>query len=77
MKNSELYTDDESKLFDTIEKSESVSLVGSEFEKEKAILTRVVVNTIDNNLKVFEERENEESIFFENFIKTLEADGKL
>lgn len=29
------------------------------------------------DLKVFEERKNEESISFENFMKMLEADGKL
>ena len=29
------------------------------------------------DLKVFEERKNEESISFESFMKKLEADGKL
>ena len=29
------------------------------------------------DLKIFEERKNEESISFENFMKKLESDGKL
>jgi len=44
------------------------------------LINELVIDSFreDNeDLKVFEERESEESISFESFMKKLEADGKL
>jgi len=44
------------------------------------LLNELVIDSFredSNDLKVFDERKNEESISFESFMKKLEADGKL
>jgi len=44
------------------------------------LINELVIDSFQEDsedLKVFEERKNEESISFESFMKKLEADGKL
>ena len=71
MKNSEIYTSTELELFDQIENDEYISLSKNEFEKEKALLIQSA-KSVNEDLKIFEQRKHEESISFESFIKTLE-----
>ena len=69
MKNSELYSDDELKLFEEIENSEFVSLSKDEFEKEKALLMQVAVNTIEKRKK----KKSYNIRLFENDVEIIKA----
>lgn len=69
MKNSELYSDDELKLFEEIENSESLSLPKDEFEKEKALLMQVAVNTIEKRKK----KKSYNIRLFENDVEIIKA----
>ena len=70
MKDSELYTSSELELFEQIENGEYVSLGKEEFEKKKVLLRQATLD-INSDLKIFEERKNEETIYFKSYSKTF------
>jgi predicted DNA binding CopG/RHH family protein len=69
MKNDELYTKDELKLFDQIESGEYVSLDKKAFEKEKALLTQAANNTIEKRKK----KKSYNIRLFENDVERIKA----
>ncbi len=61
MKDSEIYTSEELKMIEEIEKGDYASLPNDELEKEKAMLKQVAINTIEDkkrkkslNIRLFE-----------------------
>jgi predicted DNA binding CopG/RHH family protein len=69
MKKNDVYSVDELKLMDQIERGEYVSLSKSEFEKEKAILMQAAINTIEKRKK----KKSYNIRLFENDIETIKA----
>ena len=85
MKNNEIYSADELELLEQIEKGKYVSLSKEEFEKEKVLLIKAAVNTIEKrkkkksyNIRLFEDDvENikalalKEGLSYQTFISSL------
>jgi predicted DNA binding CopG/RHH family protein len=69
MKDSEIYTSDELELFDQIENDEYVSLSKEEFEKEKVLLIKAAVNTIEKRKK----KKSYNIRLFENDVEIIKA----
>ena len=69
MKDSELYSDDELKLFEEIENSEFLSLSKDEFEMEKALLKQASINTIEKRKK----KKSYNIRLFENDVEIIKA----
>ena len=69
MKNSDLYTDDELKLFEQIESGNYVSLSEDALENEKALLHSTALNTIEKRKK----KKSYNIRLFENDVETIKA----
>ena len=69
MKDHELYTEDELKMFEEIENGEYISLDKEAFEEEKALLIQAAKNTIEKRKK----KKSYNIRLFENDVETIKA----
>ena len=69
MKNNELYTKEELKMFNEIENGEYVSLIKESFDQEKTLLIQAAKNTIEKRKK----KKSYNIRLFENDVETIKA----